>query len=589
MSSNRLGGSALKYNRIHRKLTKVEEKSSGWRAQVDQMTAKRTQNHRTQRRKKVRPEQHTTAHQKPEMAVAEMQRRLASIVESSDDAIVSKTLDGIITSWNKAAERIFGYSAEEMIGRPISLLSMPGEEGEMTAILKRIRSGERVEHHQTLRRHKDGRAIPVSLTISPIRDERGRIIGAFKVSRDISETKRLIAQQQRAVAQTQAEKRFHKLLEAAPDAILEVDQAGKILVANEAAEKIFGYSRDELLELTVEALVPAAVRGDHIQHRVSYATHPQTRPMGSGLELKAQRKDGSLFPVEISLSPNRGDDGLRVIALVRDITQRKETENRLNAIREQYTAELASKNEQLEARNLEVEKASRLKSEFLASMSHELRTPLHTIIGFSELLSEEIQGTLNPDQKRFVGHVLQDARHLLELINEVLDISKIESGRLELQHETFNFGECVDEVLAGIRQRAEARSIQVENKNAFHDQLIADRLRVKEILYNLLNNAVKFTAAGGSVWLESLIQDGFLQVTIGDTGIGIPQEEQMAIFEKFYQAAGTQGVIREGTGLGLPITKHLVELHGGRIWVESEPGKGSRFSLTLPLSRPQDA
>jgi PAS domain S-box-containing protein len=553
------------------------------------MTAKRAQNHRSKRGKKTHREPHATALHKPEMAVAEMQRRLASIVESSDDAIISKTLDGIVTSWNKAAERIFGYSAEEMIGQPISLLSLPGEEAEMAAILKRVQSGERVERHQTLRRHKDGRAVPVSLTLSPIRDEAGRIIGASKISRDISETKRLMEQEQRAVAQTRAEKRFHKLLEAAPDAILEVDQSGKILVVNEAAERIFGYSRDELLELTVEALVPAAARGNHIQHRASYTTHPQTRPMGSGLELKAQRKDGSLFPVEISLSPNRDDAGLRVIALVRDITQRKETEGRLNAIREQYTAELASKNELLEARNLEVEKASRLKSEFLASMSHELRTPLHTIIGFSELLSEEIQGPLNPGQKRFVGHVLQDARHLLELINEVLDISKIESGRLELQHEVFDFGECVEEVLAGIRQRAEAKNIQLENKNAFHDQLIADRLRVKEILYNLLNNAVKFTAAGGSVWLESLVQDGFLQLTIGDTGIGIPQEEQMAVFEKFYQASGTPGAIREGTGLGLPITKHLVELHGGTIWVESEPGKGSRFSLTLPLARPQDA
>jgi PAS domain S-box-containing protein len=553
------------------------------------MTAKRTQKQKTKRSRQVRPERHVATQQETDRAVAEMQRRLASIVESSDDAIISKTLDGVITSWNKAAERIFGYSAEEMVGRPIFLLAMPGQEGETAEILKRVQSGERVEHHQTLRRHKDGRAVPVSLTVSPIRDEAGRIIGASKISRDISETRRLMEQEQRALAQTQAEKRFHKLLEAAPDAILEVDQTGKILVVNEAAERIFGYSRQELLELTVETLVPAAARGNHIQHRASYTTHPQTRPMGSGLELKAQRKDGSLFPVEISLSPNRDADGLRVIALVRDITQRKEAEDRLNAIREQYTAELASKNEQLEARNLEVEKASRLKSEFLASMSHELRTPLHTIIGFSELLSEEIQGPLNPDQKRFVGHVLQDARHLLELINEVLDISKIESGRLELQREAFDFGECVEEVLAGIRQRAEAKNIQMENKNAFHDQLIADRLRVKEILYNLLNNAVKFTAAGGSVWLESLVRDGFLQVTIGDNGIGIPQEEQMAVFEKFYQAAGTSGAVREGTGLGLPITKQLVELHGGTIWLESEPGKGSRFSLTLPMARPQDA
>jgi PAS domain S-box-containing protein len=387
----------------------------------------------------------------------------------------------------------------------------------------------------------------------------------------------------KVAAESQAEKRFHKLLEAAPDAILEVDQNGRILLVNEAAERIFGYSRNELLELTVEALVPASMRGNHVAHRTSYAAHPQTRPMGSGLQLKGQRKDGSLFPVEISLSPNPGDQGLRVIALVRDITQRKEIENRINAIREQYAAELAAKNEQLEARNLEVEKANRLKSEFLASMSHELRTPLHTIIGFSELMAEEIQGTLNPAQKRFVGHILQDARHLLELINEVLDISKIESGKLELQRGSFDFKDCLEEVLASIRQQTEIKSITLENKSAFDGRLFADRLRVKEILYNLLSNAVKFTNQGGRVWVESIVQDRFLQVTVGDTGIGIPEHEHAAVFEKFYQAAAVPGGLHQGTGLGLPITKHLVELHGGNIWLESRPGQGSRFTLTLPL------
>jgi PAS domain S-box-containing protein len=387
----------------------------------------------------------------------------------------------------------------------------------------------------------------------------------------------------KVAAASQAEKRFHKLLEAAPDAILEVDQNGRILLVNEAAERIFGYSRNELLELTVEALVPATMRGSHVSHRTSYAANPQTRPMGTGLQLRGQRKDGTLFPVEISLSPNPGDEGLRVIALVRDITQRKEIENRINTIQEQYAAELAAKNEQLEARNLEVEKANRLKSEFLASMSHELRTPLHTIIGFSELMAEEIQGTLNPAQKRFVGHILQDARHLLELINEVLDISKIESGKLELQRGSFDFKGCLEEVLSSIRQQTEIKSITLENKTAFDGQLFADRLRVKEILYNLLSNAVKFTNQGGRVWVESIVQDRFLQVTVGDTGIGIPEHEHAAVFEKFYQAAGVHGGLHQGTGLGLPITKHLVELHGGAIWLESHPGQGSCFTLTLPL------
>jgi PAS domain S-box-containing protein len=385
------------------------------------------------------------------------------------------------------------------------------------------------------------------------------------------------------------ESRYRKLLHAVPDAILEVDPEGRITILNEAAERMFGYTRAEFLGLNVETLVPAAMRSGHAKHRSSYAEHPNTRPMGTGLELQGQRKDGSLFPVEISLSPNWIEGSLHVIASVRDITERKTVENRLRSLREQYTAELTLKNEQLEARNREVERANRLKTEFLASMSHELRTPLHTIIGFSELLGEQLEGPLTEKQQRFVGHILQDARHLLELINEVLDISKIESGRLELKRETFDFGQCVEEVMAGIRHHAASRNITLENQNNFHESLYADRLRLKEILYNLLNNAVKFTPEGGRVWIEAGREGDTLHISVCDTGIGIPEKEQPSIFEKFYQVGDISGGVREGTGLGLPITKHLVELHGGAISVASQPGKGSSFRLVLPLLQKQAA
>ena len=380
------------------------------------------------------------------------------------------------------------------------------------------------------------------------------------------------------------ESRFRKLVEAAPDAILEVNEQGRIMFLNEAAERMFGYSRGEMLELSVESLVPAAMRGGHAQHRASYASHPNTRPMGTGLELQGQRKDGLLFPVEISLSPNWIEGSLHVIASVRDITERRAVEARIRTLREQYTTELTAKNEQLEARSHEAEQANRLKTEFLASMSHELRTPLHTIIGFSELLTEQLEGPLNEKQHRFVGHISQDARHLLELINQILDISKIESGRVELKREAFDFDHCVGEVMAGIRNHAATKNITLENQNKFHEALFADRLRIKEILYNLLNNAVKFTPENGRVWLESGRDGNFLCVSVCDTGIGIPQQERHSIFEKFYQVGDSSAGIREGTGLGLPITRHLVELHGGTISVDSQPGKGSRFTLNLPLA-----
>jgi PAS domain S-box-containing protein len=373
--------------------------------------------------------------------------------------------------------------------------------------------------------------------------------------------------------------RFRDLLEAAPNAIFEVDCDGTIGLLNAAAEKMFGYPREELLGQVIEVLVPESLRSQHRAHRSVYAAHPVTRPMGIGMELFARRKDGSQFPVEISLSPTGSS---RVIAVVRDITDRKQAEAQINAMHQQFTEELEAKNRQLEIRNREVERANRLKSEFLASMSHELRTPLHTIIGFADLLNEELKGPLNADQKRFVRHIQQDSRHLLELINDILDISKIESGKLELHFEIFRVADAIGETIDGLRPLAAQKKLEIRQK--FHPDLkvSADRVRFKEIFYNLITNAIKFTPENGQITIEcgKVAEDLFFSVR--DTGIGIDPSEQQAIFDTFYQVGATTRGVREGTGLGLAITKRLVEMHGGRIWVESTPGEGSRFQFVLP-------
>jgi signal transduction histidine kinase len=328
----------------------------------------------------------------------------------------------------------------------------------------------------------------------------------------------------------------------------------------------------------VDALVPKALRSAHKRHRTKYLNQPVTRPMGIGLKLEARRKDGSHFPVEISLSPVKSDTGFRVTAIIRDITERRQMEDQLRTMQEKYIREL-------ELRNREADQANQLKTEFLSNMSHELRSPLHTVIGFAELLAEGLEGPLSEKQKRFVAHIHNDSLHLLDLINDLLDLSKIEAGHLELRHEAFHIGAVVEEALSSVRPRATAKSVEIRTDVSISVAVFADRLRFRQILHNLLTNALKFTPDGGKVSVEAVPREDFAEISVSDTGIGIPEDQHQAVFDKFYQVrAATKGGL-EGTGLGLAITKRLVEQHGGRIWVTSEPGNGSCFAFTIPLER----
>ena len=368
--------------------------------------------------------------------------------------------------------------------------------------------------------------------------------------------------------------RFRELVEAAPDAILEVDRDGRIVLANEEAERLFRCGREVLLGKIVDDFVPERFRGEHQAHRDRYHVRPAKRPMGSGLDLWARRSDGSEFPVDIKLSPLDTENGPRVMCVIRDITERREAEEQIHNL-----------NQKLEQRNREVERANQLKSEFLASMSHELRTPLNAIIGFSHLLGEE-NSDLSDKQRRFVERIATAARHLFALINDILDLSKIEAGRVDLAPQDFAVGPVIHEILLSFRPLAESKKLSFDTKLDSDLRIEADKTRFKQIVYNFVSNAVKFTPEGGAIAVQARVAGAFLGVEVTDTGMGIPPAEIGTIFAKFYQAGPTTKGIREGTGLGLAITKQLVELLGGRISVESQIGVGSRFTVELPLRPP---
>jgi len=340
----------------------------------------------------------------------------------------------------------------------------------------------------------------------------------------------------------------------------------------------YGYSRDEFLAMTLKDIrppedVPALLE--------------TVRALGNENESSGawrhRLKDGTIIDTEnTSYALTFLGRVARVVVAV-DVTQRKRDEAEKREIMES----LAVTNQELGLRNREVERATHMKSKFLASMSHELRTPLNAIVGFSDLLAEGTSGALNTKQTRFVGHIKQGSAHLLQLINDILDLSKIEAGQLELHTEEFLVQDALPEVLSTIDPLAMAKNIELEQKVESKSLVKADRIRFKQILYNLLSNAVKFTPKGGRICIDSIDDWDFVRVSVTDTGTGIRPEDKEVIFDEFRQGEGKADEVHEGTGLGLAITRRLVEQQGGRITAESEFGKGSCFTFSLPAVEPR--
>jgi two-component system, LuxR family, sensor kinase FixL len=485
---------------------------------------------------------------------------LATILASSGDAIVSATLDGLVTSWNHAAERIFGYAAEEMIGRPLSILAMPGHADEMTRIFDRIRRGERIDHYEAEQRRKDGCIIDVSLTASPLRDEAGRIVAVCQIASDITDAKREHA------ALLEREAHLRSILDTVPDGIVVIDEAGIVQSLSAAAERMFGYRAAEVCGQNVAMLMPPPYREHHDDYIARYLRTGERRIIGLGRVVAGQRRDGTTFPMELAVGEVRGEGRYHLFTgFLRDLTERQSTQRRLQ--------ELQS----------ELSHVSRLTEmgQMASALAHEVNQPLTAATNYVEVARLMLTSgdSAAPERVRAaIDNVAAQITRASQIISRLREFVK--KGEPEQRAE--DVAKVVQEAsaLALIGSKEHGVKVQLRFVPNLPPVLI-DKIQIQQVIVNLMRNAIEAmeTSERRELTVASEIDgQSRVEISVADTGPGISPEITDRLFQPFVTTK-TQGM-----GVGLSICRSIIEGHGGTLVVATNSEGGTIFRFSLPTA-----
>ncbi|HUI60165.1 MAG TPA: ATP-binding protein [Steroidobacteraceae bacterium] len=558
------------------------------------------------------------------------QGHLAAIVETSEDAIASKTLDGIVTSWNRAAERLFGYCAAEMIGQPITKIIPPELQHEETGILARLRAGECISRYETVRLRKDGTRVEVSLTLSPIRDRSGRVVGAGKIAHDITSRKmaeRAIAEEAHALETLNrvgqavaAQFDLERIVQIVTDAATELSGAAfgaffyNVVTDGEESywlHSLSGASRESFAHFSMPRstavfaptfLGERIVRSDDIQKHPDYGRNlpyrglpPGHLPVRSYLAVPVVSHSGQVLGGLFLGHPDPGRFNelaeRRVAGIATQAGIAIDKARLFQTLRDresQLIQSAADRNQILESERgarAEAERLSHMKDEFLATLSHELRTPLNAIQGWTALLRQA--NVSAEDQARGLQTIERNVRAQAQIVNDLLDMSRVISGKIHLEVQPLLLHEVIRNALDAVRQSAAAKGIRIRQRfDTGIGPVRADPNRLQQVLWNLLSNAVKFTPEGGQIVITLRRIGTHIEIEVEDSGVGIRPDFLPHVFDRFRQADATTTRRYGGLGLGLSIVRSLVELHGGSVRVNS-PGEneGTIFTVELPLAQ----